>query len=153
MNGPMCKEASKKVWSFWEQTRLITMRSQPLLRKQRGGTNYWRFCQNPNLTTIQPNLNLVRFDTIITLHPPLPTHHHHRNSNSTRNNDPRGLIFCRRPHQPKLTTTQPNFNPKKFFDPKIFFGPIIFFNPNSFLNKRILFLTNFWTTLSNTKKN
>ena len=31
-------------------------------------------CQNPNLTTTQPNLNLVGFDTIITLHP--PTHHH-----------------------------------------------------------------------------
>ena len=30
------------------------------------------FCQNPNLTTTQPqpNLNLVGFDTIITLHHP-----------------------------------------------------------------------------------
>ena len=33
-------------------------------------------CQNPNLTTTQPkpNLNLVGFDTIITLHPPPPPH-------------------------------------------------------------------------------
>ena len=33
-----------------------------------------RYCQNPNLTTTQPkpNLNLVGFDMIITLH-----HHHH----------------------------------------------------------------------------
>ena len=33
------------------------------------------YCQNPNLTTTQPqpNLNLVGFDMIITLH----THHHH----------------------------------------------------------------------------
>ena len=34
----------------------------------------WVYCQNPNLTTTQtqPKLNLVGFDTIITLHPPLP---------------------------------------------------------------------------------
>ena len=34
------------------------------------------YCQNPNLTTTQPqpNLNLVGFDTIITLHPPTPPH-------------------------------------------------------------------------------
>ena len=33
---------------------------------------YRNFCQNPNLTTTQPkpNLNLVGFDTIITLHHP-----------------------------------------------------------------------------------
>ena len=33
----------------------------------------FKYCQNPNLTTTQPqsNLNLVGFDTIITLH-----HHH-----------------------------------------------------------------------------
>ena len=33
-------------------------------------------CQNPNLTTTQPqpNLNLVGFDTIITLPPPTPPH-------------------------------------------------------------------------------
>ena len=33
-----------------------------------------RYCQNPNLTTNQPqpNLNLVGFDTIITLHTPHP---------------------------------------------------------------------------------
>ena len=31
-------------------------------------------CQTPTLTTTQPNLNLVGFNTIITLHP--PTHHH-----------------------------------------------------------------------------
>ena len=33
------------------------------------------YCQNPNLTTTQPqaNLNLVGFDTIIILHTP-PTH-------------------------------------------------------------------------------
>ena len=34
-----------------------------------------KFCQNPNLTTTQPkpNLNLVGFDMIITLHHPPPT--------------------------------------------------------------------------------
>ena len=36
-------------------------------------------CQNPNLTTTQPqpNLYLVGFDTIITLHTPHPTHPPH----------------------------------------------------------------------------
>ena len=45
-------------------------------------------CQNPNLTTtqLQPNLNLVGVDTIITLHHHPPTHH--QNSTSTRKNDP-----------------------------------------------------------------
>merc|ERR1712240_217511 len=74
------------------------------------------FCQNPNLTPTQPqlNLNLVGFDTIITLHhPPHPTPH--RNSTSTRNNDPRGLKFCKRPYQAKLTTIQHNFNPTFFW--------------------------------------
>ena len=73
--------------------------------------------QNPNLTTTQPqpNLNLVGFDTIITLHHPPPTHPTHRNSTSTRNNDPRGLKFCRRPNQAKLTTIQHNSNPTIFW--------------------------------------
>ena len=68
------------------------------------------FCQNPNLTTTQPqpNLNLVGFETIITLHTPT---HHYRSSTSTKNNDPMGLKFCRRPYQAKLTTIQHNFNP------------------------------------------
>ena len=29
-----------------------------------------RYCWNPNITTTQPYLNLVGFDTIITLHTP-----------------------------------------------------------------------------------
>ena len=32
------------------------------------------FCQNPNLTATQPNLNLVGFDTIIAVHTTPPTH-------------------------------------------------------------------------------
>ena len=44
--------------------------------------------------------------------PPTP---HHRNSTSTRNNDRRGLKFCRRPYQAKLTTIQHNFNPAIFW--------------------------------------
>ena len=74
-------------------------------------------CQNPNLTTTQPkpNLSLVGFDTIITLHTPPTQPPHHRNSNSTRNNGPRGLKFCMQPHQAKLTTTQHNFNPTVFW--------------------------------------
>ena len=52
---------------------------------------------------------------IIPLHPPPPYHHHHhRNSTSTRNNDPRGLKFCRQGYQAKLTTIQYNFNPTIF---------------------------------------
>ena len=37
-------------------------------------TSLYTYCQNPNLTTTQPqpNLNPVGFDTIITLHPPPP---------------------------------------------------------------------------------
>ena len=44
--------------------------------------------------------------------PPHPTPP--RNSTSTRNNDPRGLKFCGRPYQAKLTTIQLNFNPTIF---------------------------------------
>ena len=59
------------------------------------------YCQNPNLTSTQPNLTstLVGFDMIITLHPPPPPHHPTRNSTSTRNNDPRGLKFRRQGQQ------------------------------------------------------
>ena len=39
----------------------------------------------------------------------------HINSTSTRKNDPRGLKFCRRPYQAKLTTIQHNFNPTIFW--------------------------------------
>ena len=65
-----------------------------------------QYCQNPNLTTTQPqpNLNLVGFDMIITLHHPTP----HRNSNSTRRNGPRGLKFVMQHHPSILTTTQHN---------------------------------------------
>ena len=44
------------------------------------------FCQNPNLTTTQPqpNLNLVGFDMIITLHTP---HHHHYHNMKGREED------------------------------------------------------------------
>ena len=48
-----------------------------IYKKHRGNKDYstWIYCQNPNLTTtqLQPNLNLVGFDTIITLHTPHPT--------------------------------------------------------------------------------
>ena len=62
----------------------------------------WNF-QNPNLTTTQPkpNLNLVGFDMIITLHhPPI--------SISTTRNGPRGLKFVMQHHPSILTTTQHN---------------------------------------------
>ena len=74
-------------------------------------------CQNPNLTTTQPqpNLNLVGFDTIITLHTPHPPPTPHRNSNSTRTNGPRGLKFVMQHHPAIITTTQHNFNPTIFW--------------------------------------
>ena len=68
-------------------------------------------CQNPNLTITQPkpNLKLVGFDTIITLHHPPPTPPpHHRNSISTTRNGPRGLKFVMQHHPSILTTTQHN---------------------------------------------
>ena len=52
------------------------------------------YCQNPNLTTTQPNLILVGFDTIIALHTHPAPHHPTTNSISTRKNDPRGMKFC-----------------------------------------------------------
>ena len=71
-------------------------------------------CQNHNLTTTQPQpyLNLVGL-TRLSLYTP-PTHPHHRYSTFTRNNDPRGVKFCRRPYQAKLTTIQHNVNPTIF---------------------------------------
>ena len=74
------------------------------------------FCQNPNLTTTQPNLNLVGFHTIIAVHTnTTPPTHPTRNSTSTRNKGPSGLKICMRPHLTKLTTTQHNFNPTIFW--------------------------------------
>ena len=74
------------------------------------------YCQNPNLTTTQPqpNLNLVGFDMIITLHT-TPHPPPHRNSDSTRKNGPRGLKFVMQHHPAILTTTQHNFNPTIFW--------------------------------------
>ena len=59
--------------SIWKQLFELFHVHCKLLR-----SNYQpEYCQNPNLTTTQPqpNLNLVGFDTIITLHhpPPHPT--------------------------------------------------------------------------------
>ena len=51
---------------------------------------------------------------------PQPTH---RNSSSTRNNDRRGLKFCRRPYQAKLTTIQHNFNPNIFWGGGVIYPP------------------------------
>ena len=79
----------------------------------------WMYCQNPNLTTTQPqhNLNLVGFDTNITFHThPPPT----RNSNSTRKNGPRGLKFVMQHRTAILTRTQPNFNPTILFGQNFF---------------------------------
>ena len=110
-----------------------------------------KYCQNPNLNTTQlrPNLNLVGFDTIITLHPPPPTH---RNSTSTINNDPRGLKFCRRPYQAKLTTIKHNFNPTIFWGgviyPPPWFNPTCFFRQKNFRSKsfdQTFFAQNFFT--------
>ena len=56
-----------------KKTRLITMRSQPnCFEVVLLCGCFCCCCQNPNLTTTQPkpNLNLVGYDTIITLHPP-----------------------------------------------------------------------------------
>ena len=108
----------------------------------------------------QPNLNLVGFETIITLHTPT---HQHRSSTSTRNNDRRGLKFCRRHYQAKLTTNQHNFNPTIFkgggsyilhlgltlpFWPNIFlptfFLPKIFFVPKFLWPKKFLTQKNFF---------
>ena len=94
--------------------------------------------------------------SLCTPHPQPPTPPH-RNSTSTRNNDPRGLKFCRQPYQANLTTIQHNFNPtivwgggfkypppkffypKNFFTqkflPKIFFTEI-FFDPKIFFNEK-----------------
>ena len=77
-----------------------------------------QFCQNPNLTTTQPNLNLVGFDMIIAFHtttPPSP-HHTTGNSTSTRDKGPSGLKFCMGPHLTKLrggglTNPSPGVNP------------------------------------------
>ena len=92
-------------------------------------------CQNPNLTTTQPqpNLNLVGFDMNITLHtPPTPP----RNSTSTRNNDPRVLKFFRRPYQAKLTIIQHNFNPSIFSGGRSFIRPLGLTLPEFFLDKK-----------------
>ena len=112
-------------------------------------------CQNPNLTTTQPQPNTPTTTTT------------HRNSTSSRNNDPRGLKFCRRPYQANLTIIQRNFNPTIFLGgghtpstlglPYLFFRQIqiqifltkILFIPKTFYPK--FFLTqnfydpkNFW---------
>ena len=97
-----------------------------------------RYCQNPNLTTTQRNLNLrlglTRLLLFIPHHPtphhPTP-HHTTRNSTSTRNKGPSGLKFCMWPHLTKLTTTQHNFNPTGFWGGVIYHphwvNPTLFF--------------------------
>ena len=61
----------------------------------------------------------VWFDKIIAVQTHHPPHPPPRNSTSTRNIDPRGLKFCRRPYQAKLTTIQQNFG-QKDLGPKFF---------------------------------
>ena len=106
--------------------------------------NIYCCCQNPNLTTTQLNLNLVGFDRIITLHPPRP----HTITTGTlllpEKNNPRGLKFCRQPHQAKLTTIQHNFNPTIFWGDGSYILPLgltlpIFFRQKNFGSKRFGF--------------
>ena len=78
-------------------------------------------CQNPNLTTTQPNLNLVGFDMIIAVH--TTPHHTTRKSTSTRNKGPSGLKFWMRPRLTKLATTQHNFNPTIFWGGGVIYPP------------------------------
>ena len=92
------------------------------------------YCQNPNLTTTQRNLNvrlgLTRLLLFIPHHP--TPHHTTRNSTSTRNKGPSGLKFCMRPHLTKLTTTQHNFNPTIFLGGGGVMHPPPWVNPYQF---------------------
>ena len=107
--------------------------------------------------------------TRLSLYTPPTTHH--TNSTSTRNIDPRGLKFCRRPYQAKLTTIQHNFNPtifwgggsyilhlgltlpfvlnKKISDPNLFDQH--FFYPKIFLPKIFFYPKYLWPKLFLTK--
>ena len=60
-------------------------------------------------------------------------------------NDPRGLKFCRRPHQAKLTTTQHNFNPTIFGGVGVIYPPP-WVNPTCFFYPKIIFLTQIFFT-------
>merc|ERR1712240_230049 len=53
----------------------------------------------------------------------------------TRNNNPRGLKFCRRPYQAKLTTIQHNFNPTIFLGGGVIYPPP-WVNPTCFFIKK-----------------
>ena len=99
-------------------------------------------CQNLNITTTQPNLNLWLGLTWLLLFTPTPPPT--SNSSSTRNKGPSGLKFCMRPHLTKLTTTQQNLTlhfsggrgmvsdlPLLWPNPKFISRTIKFFNLNS----------------------
>ena len=103
-------------------------------------------------------MGLTWLSLYTTTHPP-----HHTNSTSTKNNDPRGMKFCRQAQPAIPTTIQHNFNPttfwggviKKRFDPKNiltqksfltknFFGSTIFFDPKFFFNPNFFWPNIFW---------
>ena len=85
--------------------------------------------------------------SLCTPHPP----HHHRNSTSTRNNDPRGLKFCRRSYQAKLTTIQHNFNPTIFWGGGVIYSPP-WVNPTCFFRQKKLGSKSFWPKFFSSQK-
>ena len=88
-------------------------------------------------------LGLTRLSLYTPLPPPTTPY---RNSTYSRNNDSRGLKFCRRPYQAKLTTIQHNFNPTVFWGGEDKNNRIqTFFWPKNFLTQKFLDTKNFIT--------